>query len=180
MLLLLPTMLCGMILETLSVAMVVPALGILMSHEFFQNIPILIPILDYLGNPTHRQLVMVGLSGLAGSFLLKNIFLFYQIKFQGTFVYGAQREVSRNLFQIYLNKDYLFHLQVNSSALIRNLTTETLTYCNFFLMPFLNLLSEALVILAIMSLILWIEPKGTASFFLSYRHADLFFCQGFQ
>ena len=28
-------------------------------------------------------------------------------------------------------------------------------------MPFLNLLTEALVIVAILSLILWVEPKGT-------------------
>ena len=160
-------MLLGMILETLSVAMVLPVLGVLMNKEFFQSISLLIPILDYLGNPSHQQLVILGLSGLAGSFLLKNIFLFYQIKFQGTFVYGAQREVSRNLFRVYLNRDYLFHLHENSSTLIRNLTTETLTYCNFFLMPFLNLLSEALVILSILSLILWIEPKGTLVFFLA-------------
>ena len=166
-LLLLPVLLLGMILETLSVAMVLPVLGVLMNKEFLQSISLLIPVLEYFGSPSHQQLVILGLSGLAGSFLLKNIFLFYQIKFQGTFVYGAQREVSRNLFRIYLNREYLFHLQVNSSALIRNLTTETLTYCNFFLMPFLNLLSEALVILSIMSLILWIEPKGALVFFLA-------------
>lgn len=167
MLLLLPVLLLGMILETLSVAMVLPVLGILMSQEFLQHSPSISPALKYLGNPSHQQLVILGLSGLAGSFLLKNIFLFYQIKFQGTFVYGAQREVSRNLFRLYLNRDYLFHLQENSSTLIRNLTTETLTYCNFFLMPFLNLLSESLVILSILSLILWIEPKGTLVFFIA-------------
>jgi len=167
MVLLLPIMITGMMLETLSVAMVVPALGIMMNQEFLDSIPLLLTILQYFNYPSHQQLVILGLSGLAGSFLVKNIFLFYQIKLQGTFVYGAQREVSRNLFQIYLNKDYLFHLQVNSSALIRNLTTEILTYCNFFLMPFLNLLSEALVIFSIMCLILWIEPKGTLVFFLA-------------
>ena len=72
-----------------------------------------------------------------------------------------KREIALQLFNNYLNKGYLFHLKTNSATLIRNLTTEVVSYCNFFLMPFLNLLTEALVIVAILSLILWVEPKGT-------------------
>ena len=48
MFLLLPVLLIGMVLETLSVGMVVPALGILMSKSYFEQIPAIIPYLDIL------------------------------------------------------------------------------------------------------------------------------------
>ena len=72
-----------------------------------------------------------------------------------------KREIALELFRKYLSKGYLFHLQSNSATLIRNLTTEVVSYSNFFLMPFINLITEVLVILAILILIMWIEPKGT-------------------
>ena len=158
---LLPIILIGIFLETLSVGMVVPALGILMSESYFEEIPYMLAYLEYFGHPTHEQLIIIGLSALAASFLLKNLFLFLQIHCQGTFVYSAQREIAVELFRYYLNRGYLFHLQTNSATLIRNLSSEVVSYCSFFLMPFLNLLTEGLVILAIMSLILSVEPQGT-------------------
>jgi len=165
MILLLPVITVGMVLETLSVGMVLPALGILMNETYFEEFPALVPILDSLGNPSHEELIILGLSSLAGIYFLKNLFLFYQIQCQGTFVYSAQREISLNLFRIYLKRGYVFHLQTNSAKLIRNLTNEVLSYCSFFLMPCLNLLTEVLVILAILSLLLWIEPQGTIFLF---------------
>jgi ATP-binding cassette, subfamily B, bacterial PglK len=161
MFLLLPVIVVGMALETLSVGMVVPVLGILMNETYFDRFPELIPILDFLGNPSHEKLIFIGLSGLASAFVLKNLFLFYQVHCQGTFVYGAQREIGVQLFQTYLKKGYLFHARTNSAKLLRNLTTEINSYCGFFLMPTINLLTETLVILAILSLVFWLEPKGT-------------------
>jgi len=161
MFLLLPVIIVGMALETLSVGMVLPALGILMSETYFEQFPSLSPILDYFGSPDHGDLVFWGLVGLASVFLVKNTFLFFQVQLQGTFVYSAQREISLELFRRYLAKDYRFHLETNSSVLIRNLVSEVTNFCSFFLMPMLNLITETLVILALLTLIFLIEPKGT-------------------
>jgi ABC-type multidrug transport system fused ATPase/permease subunit len=159
--LLIPVLLIGMALETLSVGMVIPALGILIQESYFDRFPSLVPVFEVLGNPTHADLITLGLLGLALTFALKNGFLIFQVMCQGTFVYGVQREIAVRLFKDYLDRSYRFHLGVNSSALIRNLTTEVNTFCSYFLMPALNLLSEVLVVLAILSFILWIEPAGT-------------------
>jgi ABC-type multidrug transport system fused ATPase/permease subunit len=161
MLLLLPVIIVGMALETLSVGMVLPALGILMSETYFEQFPALSPVLNYFGRPDHGDLVFWGLVGLASVFLVKNIFLFFQVQLQGTFVYSAQREISLELFRRYLAKDYRFHLETNSSVLIRNLVSEVTNFCSFFLMPMINLITEVLVILALLTLIFLIEPIGT-------------------
>ena len=161
MFLLFPVIIVGMVLETLSVGMVVPALGILMNETYFDQFPAFRLVFESFGNPSHEKLIFLGLSGLAVTYIIKNIFLFYQVHCQGTFVYSSQREIGVQLFRKYLNNGYMFHLQVNSSKLIRNLTTEINTYCGFFLMPTINLLTESLVILAILTLVFWVEPNGT-------------------
>ena len=65
-----------MSLETLSIGMVVPALGILMNESYFEKFPAFLPYLRYLDNPTHQQLIIFGLVALAASFILKNFFIF--------------------------------------------------------------------------------------------------------
>ena len=147
-----------MCLETLSVGMVIPAVGILLQPDYLSQFPRVDHILSYLGDPKGEQLVIMGLLSLAGIFTIKNIFLFIQILCQGTFVFSAQREVAANLFRNYLSKPYSFHLQTNSSVLIRNLTTEINSFCQYVLMPILNLTSEVLVVLALLILLLFVEP----------------------
>ena len=158
---LIPVVLVGVFLETLSVGMVIPALGVLMSENYLESIPHVSQVLEKFGNPSHDSLIIFGLVALAGSYLVKNLYLFFQIQMQGTFVYGAQREITYQLFCKYLNQSFSFHLNTSSAQLIRNLTTEVLSYCNFFLMPVINLVTEILVITAILGLILFIEPQGT-------------------
>ena len=152
-------------LETLSVGMVIPALGILMSENYLDNFSMLNPILESLGQPSHEVLIIFGLCGLASAFFLKNIYLYFQVSCQGTFVFSAQREIALTLFRKYLGAGFLFHLNINSSKLLRNLTLETSLYCTHFLMSTINLITEILVVLALLSLILFVEPKG--AFFLT-------------
>ena len=150
-----------MFLETLSVGMVIPAVGILLQPDYLSQFPRVDHILSYLGDPKGEQLVIMGLLSLAGIFTIKNIFLFIQILCQGTFVFSAQREVAANLFRNYLSKPYSFHLQTNSSFLIRNLTTEINSFCQYVLMPILNLTSEVLVVFALLLMLILVEPFPT-------------------
>jgi len=150
-----------MCLETLSVGMVIPALGILLQPDYLGQFAWPDGILPSLGYPNREQVVIIGLVLLAGIFTIKNIFLFFQVLYQGTFVYSAQREVAANLFQHYLSKPYSFHLQTNSSVLIRNLTIEINAYCQYVLMPIINLTSEVLVVIALLVMLILVEPVAT-------------------
>jgi ABC-type multidrug transport system fused ATPase/permease subunit len=161
MFMLIPVIVLGMCMETLSVGMIVPALGILLNESFYAQFEALHPLLHFLDNPSHEKLIFFGLISLALVFFLKNVFLYFQIHCQGTFVYSAKREIALTLFKKYLGKSYLFHLSTNSSEMLRNLTTEVNSYCNFFLMPVVNIITETLVVAGLISLIIWVEPTGS-------------------
>ena len=178
MFLLVPVILTGTFLETLSVGMIVPALGILINESFFEQFAALTPILNFFNYPSHETLIFFGLWALATAFLLKNIFLFFQIYCQGTFVYSAKREIALNLYRLYLQKSYLYHLSKNSSEMMRNLTTEVNSYCSFFLMPVVNLITETLVIVSLISLIVWVEPNGSLLLILVLGLLLFFFVRG--
>lgn len=150
-----------MCLETLSVGMVIPTVGILLQPDYFSQFIWVDQILSYLGDPSGERLVLTGLLLLVAIFTLKNIFLFFQVLFQGTFVYSTQREVAAILFRNYLTRPYSFYLQTNSSVLIRNLTTEIDSFCHYVLMPILNLTSELLVVLSLLILLVVVEPIPT-------------------
>ena len=161
MLFLFPLLLIGMCLETLSVGMVIPTVGILLQPDYLSQFIWVDQIPSYLGDPRGERLVLTGLLSLVAIFTLKNIFLFFQVLCQGTFVYSTQREVAAILFRNYLTRPYSFYLQTNSSVLIRNLTTEIDSFCHYVLMPILNLTSEVLVVLSLLILLVVVEPIPT-------------------
>ena len=69
MLFLFPLLLVGMFLETLSVGMVIPAIGLLLEPNYLQDYSWAQSILESLGNPTEKQRVTLGLVALAVVFV---------------------------------------------------------------------------------------------------------------
>ena len=72
-----PLLLVGMLLETLSVGMVIPAIGLLLEPNYLNDYRLdARPVLEFLGNPSEKQKVTLGLIALASVFVLKNTFFF--------------------------------------------------------------------------------------------------------
>lgn len=153
-------MLLGMLLETLGIGLVVPALSIMTQDDLVANYPSLEPWLYSIGNPSHEQLVIIGMLLLVGVYAVKVLFLSYLAWKQMRFVYGVQADLSQRFFVGYLNLPYTFHLQRNSAELIRNILTETYQFTHTALMAGVILLSELMVLIGIMALLLVVEPVG--------------------
>ncbi len=154
-------MLVGMALETLGIGLVIPAISILMQESYLDRVPVIAPWLETLGNPTHAMLVTWGLLSLAIVYLCKNVFLAFQIRRQARFAFGVQEETSHRLFEHYLRRPYVFHLRTNTAQLIRNAVGEVNAFSGYVLQPCMTLLTETFVMLAILTLLLWVEPLGT-------------------
>ena len=157
---LLGMMLVGMVLETLGVGLVIPALALLTQHDFARNYPMLQPVLQALGNPSQQSLVMGGMLVLVGVYLVKMLFLALLAWQQTRFAFGAQARLSQRLFAVYLHQPYTFHLQRNSAQLIRNVINEVNMFSFNGLLPGMLLLTESLVLLGLCSLLLIVEPLG--------------------
>ncbi len=157
---LLGLMFIGMVLETLGVGLVIPALALLTQHDFARNYPMLQPALQALGNPSQQSMVVGGMLVLVGVYLIKALFLALLAWQQTRFAFGAQAQLSQRLFTVYLHQPYTFHLQRNSAQLIRNVINEVSMFSFNGILPGMLLLTESLVLLGLCSLLLIVEPLG--------------------
>ena len=154
-------MFLGMLLETLGVGLVIPALSLLTQNDIASNYPALQPILQTLGNPSQQNLIVGGMLTLVGVYLVKTLFLAFLAWRQMRFAFGVQAQFSQRLFKVYLHQPYTFHLQRNSAQLIRNVINEVSMVTGNAILPGMILLTELLVLFGLCGMLLIVEPRGT-------------------
>lgn len=152
-------MVVGMLLETLGIGLVIPAITLMMQGNLAARYPEMVPILDYLGNPAQTELIAAAVLGLVVAYLVKNLFLAFLIWKQNHFAYDVQANLSQRLFAIYLRQPYTFHLQRNSAQLLRNIIGEVSVFAGAMTSA-LTFLTEFMVIIGIAFLLLLVEPTG--------------------
>ena len=153
-------MLTGMVLETLGVSLVIPAIALLTQNDFAHHYPALQTILQVLGNPSQQGLVIGGMLALVGIYFVKTLFLALLAWRQTRFAFGVQAQLSQRMFALYLGQPYTFHLQRNSAQLIRNAINEVSLFTFNGILPGMLLLTEAFVLIGLCFLLLIVEPVG--------------------
>ena len=151
----------GMLLETLGVGLVIPALAFMTQSDVQSHFPALANWLARF-ELTQEQMVIGGLLTLVIIYVLKGVFLAFLTWRKLSFVFGLQAEMSRRLFAGYMRQPYTFHIQRNSAELIRNALGEIHFLTQHGLVEALRFIAETLVVVGILVLLLYIEPFGTA------------------
>jgi len=157
MVLILLLMLVGSVLETFSLGLVVPAVGLLVKPNYVQNFP---AIDNFLGHPSEVQFAVIAMASLVVIYLLKSAFLVWSAWIQTGFSLGITARIGRELFENYLRQPYPFHLQRNSSVLIRNSQGSSALMGGVF-DPLLGIMTDSLVTLGLFTLLIKLEPIGS-------------------
>ncbi len=156
---LLVLMLIGMLLETISIGLVVPLIGLMMQNDIAVKYPAVAPLLAYFNNPSQTEIIVSAMVFLIFVYFAKAGFIAFSIWKQTSFAYKLQGRVSEQLFKMYLNQPYVFHLNRNSADLIRNATTEV-TLFTLVINALLLFITEILVLIGIVSILIYIQPVG--------------------
>lgn len=157
---LLGLMIVAMVLETLGVGLVIPAILVITQEDLGTAYPVLQPFLDALGNPSHSELIVFGMISLLGVYLTKALYLAFLAWVQLRFIFGVRVRMSQQLFRTYLNQPHAFHLKRNSAQLMRNALSGVTQVTQNALNPALYLVTEVLLLIGIGTLLLVIEPLG--------------------
>ncbi|HUF74572.1 MAG TPA: ABC transporter ATP-binding protein [Gammaproteobacteria bacterium] len=152
----------GVVISTLGVGAVVPMVVVVTQEDIAASYPAAQPILDALGNPPRSELVIGVMGALVALYVIKSVFLGFLMWIQTRFSVGVTVRMSQQLFSLYLAQPYTFHLQQNSSRLIRNTFSEVAQFAGA-LQATTTLCTEVLLILAIGGLLLAFEPLGALS-----------------
>ncbi len=151
-------MLIGVCLETLGIGLVIPTLAIFSEKNIAEKYPALHPLLEFLGNPNSKTLLIGGVLLLLFVYLLKAVYLGLLAWGQNRFISNLEARLSLRLFSIYMRQPYAFHLQRNSANLIYNVITETSVFTSNVVTPTLQLITESLVIVTICIMVVLVEP----------------------
>jgi ABC-type bacteriocin/lantibiotic exporter with double-glycine peptidase domain len=151
-------MLIGAALETLSVGLIFPILSIIVNpteSSKLDSLSIFFDISIISGDTI--TVVIYGVIIFFSIYVFKNIFLSYLFWRQSKFIYNLMASTAEKLFKGYIYKPYIFHIQINSAELIRNLTTE-MNLFNGSIKALTTLFTELLVLVGIASLLLFLQP----------------------
>jgi ATP-binding cassette, subfamily B, bacterial PglK len=123
--------------------------------------PISGAIVGWLGIETDRQLLVVGSVGLIAFFLLKGFLVSVINYVRIRFVQHKYIDLSGRLFASYMLAPYAFHLNRNTSELLRNLMSETSLVVNQVFMPLMTLVLNLVTMLFILALLMAVQPLFT-------------------
>ena len=143
-------------LEILSIGLIIPFLLLVTDqNKNFENLI----IFKYINIQNSSSLIIFSLIFLLLAFTLKNIYLFFALKYNSKFIYNIIRDLSNFIFLKYLNKNYQFFSTLNSSILIRNVINDVTNFGVSILLSGINLIVEILVVLGLSIVLIIYSPQ---------------------
>ncbi len=89
-------------------------------------------------------------------YIFKNVYMLVVYYFQYKILYNAQKDISLQLIRFYVKQPYSYHLNINTSEMVRIVTNDT-TNCSHFLTNLFFLLTELIVVFLVISFLFYIN-----------------------
>ena len=155
---LIAVMMIGAVLEAVGIGAILPLISLMGQPDFLVQHPEIAGYTAKLGITTHTELI-IGLSLLLIIlYVLKNLYLTWQLRLQINFSISNQIQFSKELMANYLAKPYLFHLNHNTATLLRNVNSGGVAIFSNILIPTFQLLTEIITALTIWLMLVFADP----------------------
>lgn len=149
-----------MLLEAIGIGMILPILNIIAAPEILKQYDRVNDFFAFINIIEEQQIIIFSLSLLIAVYFFKSLYLVGLSYFQNRYVSFISAELSNRLFKNYLNQDFMFHNDRNSSELIKMFQVE-ISLVTQLLLSGLILITEIAITIAIVSTLLFVEPIGT-------------------
>lgn len=148
------------ILEVTGISLILPIISAINNDLINTNLYFLKSLSEYFKTETQLELVTLLLCIFLLFIIFKNIIISYFIYYESSVSQNILVETSEKLFSNYLSSPFQFHLNTNSSKLVRNTHTETEIFGSA-VQSIILLISETVVTLFIICFLLIYQPFGT-------------------
>lgn len=153
-------MLFTVFFETLSIALILPAMTFIIESDLKTNSEYINGFLSYFTNNFERIFLIKIIFGLIFlTFLVKNLILIIFLWWNKNFVEHIYRKICKRLLDVELKKSYLDHIETTSALVVRNFN-EVKAFLKY-LENFVILIVEGIILLLITILLLTVEFKVT-------------------
>ena len=147
------------ILETFGIALIIPIMSTILeqSGTIKAQLSLFLPFIIQLSD---SDFIILGIVLLLIFYLFKALVIIFYIFKKSKLEANIQYSLSGKIFKYYLNESYEFHIENNSSFLLRNVTQET-DNLKHATNAFAGLLSELFIMIGIMIFLLFFEWMTT-------------------
>ena len=130
--------LCHTILELVGISLIIPILSIFVGEDYLQYTKYLF----FINTNDKIEILKSILILFSLVYFIKFLFSYVLLYTQTTFINTIYRRISSTVFKKYLQKNYQFHLNINSSQLLRNITSECQLFAFELINPLIRLISD--------------------------------------
>lgn len=149
------------LLEVVTIGSIPLLISVVANPADLQKVPLVGSYLGEFEEIRNRQVVLWGGIGFLVVFLIRTALVILSRYMQLHFSATRQVRISSQLFAQYLSAPYVFHLGHNSSELIRNLQTGAMRVGGAVFTQLLIGIQSTLMLVSILCLLLWAEPRVT-------------------
>jgi ABC-type multidrug transport system fused ATPase/permease subunit len=149
------------LLESCGLGLFLPILGLIFDPESIDRIPGARWAFENLAGGDTQVLLAQFCSALLVFFVLKTIVVGAVIYEMNRFLMTRQAEFSRELLRRYLERNYAFHLDRNSSELVRNIIMLSTRLYLKGMFPILQAATEFFTLAGVTAVLLWVHPLAT-------------------
>ncbi len=147
-----------MALETAGIGLIIPFIQSFTSENINENFIKIINFFNFYPE-TKQEIIIILIYLMLFIYTIKAIYLTFFSYIQSKLLANLRVSLSDKLYNIYLNKPYQFHLDNNSSKLIRNIDEINLVVSLFqFAILFVT---ETVVLIGISTFVILYEPVGS-------------------
>ena len=150
-------------LEVIGIGLLVPVISLLTAEKFSSELSKLNPIFSFFGAKSDRQMLLVSLSLISLTILIKNLYVAFVGLYKFNLISKIRASFENQLLKKYITSDYEFHLQANSSVLLRNITSEIDEVIDIVLTPSIAMVTEIIVAVGLVSFLILFEPLAAIS-----------------
>ncbi len=160
MMLLVFMMIIGAILETMSISLIIPVVTAVIQPDILEKNALVQSVCDFLHIKTTMQFTIIAMVALILIFVGKNVFLFWQHRMMYRFVYTNQFQTAERLLRSYVNRDYEYFLNAETSVIQRSITAD-INNMYALILAMLQLASEVIVFMALGLTLFVMDPMMT-------------------
>ena len=151
----------GAFLEMIGVSMMVPLISVVMDPGVLAEGGMATQICRVLGITSHKDFILVCILFMIAIFIVKDLFLIFLNYVRAGFVYSSRLEMQKKVFHSIIRRPYEFFLTAESGD-IQRLIYNDVEHTYLIVMTLLSLFSDAVVSLALILVIIIIDPLMTA------------------
>jgi len=154
--------------EILSIGAVMPFLGVITVPERIFEHRTAQPLIEFLGITTPDQLLLPMTVLFVAGALLAGTFRMLMLWFSTRLSFATGADLSNNIYRRTLYQPYAVHVARNSSEVIAAISTKTNSVIYSTLLPSLNLISSIVMLIAILTVLLSVNPEVAITAFLGF------------